>query len=124
MSDAVVRAIEQLQALSSGKKGRGWFYLDDEARIQGPFRPSVMAAWHAVGHLHANLLVRFGNSGVFVPLGTLGNPPFGTSAEDDLIAAHAALKAALEQDDVRVLEDMRHAARSDARCRQVEARAD
>lgn len=102
MSEAVVRAIEQLQALASSKTGRGWFYLDDTAQIQGPFHPSIMAAWHAAGHLHSNLLVRFGEAGVFVPLRTLGLSPFGTSAEDDLLAAHAALKAALEQEHVRV----------------------
>lgn len=54
-----------------------------------------MREWEQSQLLHGDLLVRYGEDGLFVPLSALGADPFGTSATEDLRAAAEELERIL-----------------------------
>jgi len=55
-------ALDAMNEISTPTKKRGWFYLDKNRDIQGPFARATMRNWYFNGYLDKNLCVRYGDS--------------------------------------------------------------
>ena len=56
------------QQIQQQMKQSKYFYLDLQNDVQGPFEPDDMQKWFGEGYFQPTLPIRFGESGVFVPL--------------------------------------------------------
>ena len=84
---AVLWVAQYASHLAAEGDAQGWFYLDEQTNVQGPFTSEDMASWRSQNYLDSDLLIRWGEGETYVRLGTLF-PDDATAFSSDEIEQH------------------------------------
>ena len=70
------RALQYCQNESTDPSKRGWYYIDTKGNVRGPYTPAKMRKWFCGGHFPSDLMVRWGDNGIYTDIASLGANAF------------------------------------------------
>ena len=70
------RALQYCQNESTDPSKQGWYYIDAKGNVRGPYSPAKMRKWFCGGHFPGDLMVRWGDNGIYTDIASLGANAF------------------------------------------------
>ena len=83
--------------LAAEGDSRGWFYLDEQSTVQGPFSSEDMASWSSQSYLDSDLLIRWVTGETYVRLGVLFPDSSTAFSADEVVKCLSNARNALKQ---------------------------